>query len=115
VTVGTDQDTSPMSSEPPPVFAAAGVGPPRGPTVVGSPCSRTFMFRCTSFANAWSAALHVGSPTFWMFACIVSATVLFMCCGQADPSSREVTFVPVIMAAPSAIVFPVSHISLMCG
>ena len=73
------------------------------------------MFRCTRRANAWSASLHGGIPTFWMFVYIVSATTLFMCCGQADPSIREVIFVLVIIDAASAIVLPVSHISLMCG
>ena len=50
-----------------------------------------------------------------MFAYIVSATVLFMCCGHAEPSSREETVVSVISAAPSAILLPMLHISLMCG
>ena len=62
-----------------------------------------------------SAGSHVGRPIVWMFAYIVSATVLFMCCGQADPRRRDVTSVSVIIAAALAIVSPISRSSLMCS
>ena len=101
---------------PPPRLSSGLVGPPSLPTSVCSPCSRTFMFRCTSFANAWSASLHFGIPTFWMFAYIVSATVLFMCCGHADPSKPPADLRP---GHHGRAIRPsccrCSHISLMCG
>ena len=50
-----------------------------------------------------------------MFVYIVSATVLFMCCGHAAPRIRDVTSVFVIIAAALAIVSPISRSSLMCG
>ena len=67
-------------------------------------------------AVAYSIVLATGATLFAAGKTnIVSATVLSMCCGQADPSSREETFVSVISAAPSAIWLPMAHISLMCG
>ena len=50
-----------------------------------------------------------------MFACIVSATALLKCCGQAEPSTRDVTVVSVITAAACDMRSPMSHISLMCS
>ncbi len=44
-----------------------------------------------------------------MFACIVSATVLFMCAGQAEPSSFIVYSVSVIIVAAFAMLLPMSH------
>ena len=35
--------------------------------------------------------------------------------GQAEPSTRDETVVSVIIAAASAILLPMSHISWMCG
>jgi hypothetical protein len=71
--------------------------------------------RCNARASFSSSALHDGKPTVLMLAYIVSATVLFMCMGHADPSTRMLTSVSVIMAAAFDILFPISHISLMCS
>ena len=48
-----------------------------------------------------------------MFSYIASATGRLKCCGQAEPSTREVTVVLVISAAPCAIESPISRSSLM--
>ena len=48
-----------------------------------------------------------------MFAYIVSASVLLVCRGHAVPSTRDVHFVFVISAAPSAILSPMSHMFLI--
>ena len=69
-----------------------------------------------ALASVWSASVHFGSPTFLMFRYIVSATGLLKCCGHAEPSTRvPVSSTPAIIAAPLAIVSPISHICLMCG
>ena len=100
-----------MSSEPPPRFSSSGITsrPRIGLIFVASPVSGTFISRCTALASAWSASVHVGSPTFSMFACIVSATVLFMCAGHAEPSSFIVYSVSVIIVAAFAMLLPMSH------
>ena len=48
-----------------------------------------------------------------MFACVVSASVRFMCDGHAEPSTFDDHFVFVISEAPSAILSPMSHMFLM--
>ena len=93
VTVGTVQETSPMSSEPPRVSAPRPPARRGAPSFVSRPRSGTFSSRCTAFASAWSASLHRGRPTCLMFSYIASATGLLKCCGQAEPSTREVTVV----------------------
>ena len=51
-----------------------------------------------------------------MFACSASAIGLLKCCGQPEPSTRELaSFVPVIIAAARAIVSPIAHSSRMRG
>ena len=50
-----------------------------------------------------------------MLACIVSASALFVWIGHADPSTRDVTVVSVIIAAPCAILSPISHMRLISG
>jgi hypothetical protein len=50
-----------------------------------------------------------------MFAYAVSATTLFMCCGHADPSTRELIVVSVINDAALAMLSPISHMRLMFG
>ena len=50
-----------------------------------------------------------------MFSYIVSATGLLKCRGHAEPSTRDVTSVFVISAAPFAIASPIAQSSLMCG
>ena len=50
-----------------------------------------------------------------MFSYITSATGLLKCRGQAEPSMRELTVVLVIIAAPCAMVSPISRNCLMCG
>ena len=114
MTVGTFQDTSPMSSDPPPVLSASSDRPLQVPTRVASPCSRMPSSFCTARASVWSASLHCGMPTFWMFALAASATARLKCCGQADPSTRVgSSVVSVIIAAPCAILSPIAHMSLM--
>ena len=56
-----------------------------------------------------SASLHCGSPTFSMFACIVSAIVLLKCPGHAIPRTRIVYSVSVIIVAAFAMLLPMSH------
>ena len=48
-----------------------------------------------------------------MFAYIASATALLKCTGHAEPSTRDVTCVSVIIAAACAMLSPMSHMSLM--
>ena len=48
-----------------------------------------------------------------MFSNIVSVMTLFMCCGQAAPSTRDRISVSVIIAAPSAMASPIFHIRMI--
>ena len=50
-----------------------------------------------------------------MLAWCVSASVLLVWIGHADPSTRMDTLVSVIIAAPCAILSPVSHMRLISG
>ena len=112
MTVGTFHEMSPMSSEPPPRFSSSGIDsrPRSGLIFVARPISGTFISRCVALASAMSASLHCGNPTFSMFACIVSATVLLKCPGHADPSTFIAdTSVSVIMAAALAMLLPISQ------
>ncbi len=56
-----------------------------------------------SLANCCSSALHFGMPTSSMFFWIASAIVLLTSCGQAEAAYFTSQVVPVISAAPSAI------------
>ena len=101
-----------MSSEPPPRFSSSGIdlaAAQRARAWSTRPVSGTFISRCTALASAWSASVHVGSPTFSMLACIVSATVLFMWAGHAEPSSFIVYSVSVIIVAAFAMLLPMSQ------
>src|SRR5262245_34165203 len=96
VTVGTAQETSPMSSDPPPVGVAAAApsfdaaGLRNSGTLVTRPRSGTFSSRCRALASAWSASDHCGKPTRAMFSYMASATGTLKCPGQALPSTRDV-------------------------
>jgi hypothetical protein len=71
------QETSPMSSEPPPVLFSSGCGWPMLPSFTARPFCVAFPSSfCSPFASAWSASLQVGNPTVLMFSYIVSATTL---------------------------------------
>ena len=81
-----------MSSDPPPRFSSSGISsrPRSGCSFVARPISGTFSSFCSAFASVCSASVHSGRPTFSMFACMVSATVLLKWPGQAEPRTREV-------------------------
>ena len=116
VAVGATHETSPMSSDPPPRRSLSGMrsAPARvSGASVGRPRSSTPSIFWTARANRWSSSDQSGIPTRRMLANIVSAITRFMCCGQAAPRTRDVTVVPVIFAAPSAIASPIRHIRRM--
>src|SRR5688572_26165543 len=116
VTVGTFHETSPMSSDPPPMFRPSGSGAIVLSSLDGMPSSREPISFCTAFAIVWSASLHFGRPTCLMFANIASAIGLLKCCGHAEPITwLRTSFVPVMIAAPAAMESPVAHIVLICG
>src|SRR5690606_16938733 len=75
VTVGTTQETSPMSSEPPLIRARG--GPLSESSVVARPgCALLPTSACTAFASIWSSALHSGRPTALMCSYVFSAMTL---------------------------------------
>src|SRR5881396_1554959 len=115
VAVGAFQDMSPMSSEPPPRLSSSFTGNSSGASSPFSPFSDAFTSCWTAFASRWSISLHEGSPTFLMLSYMTSDTGLLKWAGQAEPRIRQLTLVPVIMAAACAIVFPVSNISFIRG
>ena len=105
VTVGTVHATSPMSSDPPPVRCASGVGPSRRPRLrLVIPLSATPSSRWMPLASARSLSSHVGMPTVLMFWYIASATGREKCPLHPEPTIITVsTAVPVIIAAPFAL------------
>ncbi len=114
-TVGTFQEMSPMSSEPPPRRCSSGIGPRSGASVTASPSSFAFSSCWMPRASVWSASLHCGRPTALMFSSMFSDSVLLMCFGHAVPRIFHVTSVFVIIDAAFAMVLPISHSSLMCS
>ena len=104
-TVGSDQEISAISSEPPPIDI-----------ITGSMVESAFMANpfllgelisfCKDLAKVWSASDHSGCPTRLMFSYIASAMGLLKCPGQALPTASQLTVVPVIIAAPWAICLP---------
>ena len=116
VAVGTTHEMSPMSSEPPPRRWLSGIrsAPSSSAcTSVSRPCSSTSSIFCTARAKRWSSSDQSGMPTRRMLVNIVSAMTRLWCCGQAAPSTREVTVVSVIFAAPSAMASPMRHMRMM--
>ena len=71
--------------------------------------------RCTPLASVWSASLHEGIPTAFMFSFIASATGRLKCCGHAAPRMRHSTVVSVMAAAALAMALPASNKDWMCG
>ena len=69
----------------------------------------------SAFARVWSASLHCGMPTASMFFCWTSAIGLLRWGGQAEPTIRRVTVVPVMAVAAVAMVLPSSKRSLIFG
>ena len=90
-----------MSSEPPPTRCPrADRLAERGRTFGRGRVSAASISRWSALASVWSSSFHFGIPTRLMFAYIASAIALLKCCGQAVPSTRDVTVVSVIIAAP---------------
>src|ERR1051325_6460406 len=88
VTVGTFHDTSPMSSEPPPMRSFGLSGGRRLSSVVASPESGTPSSCWRALARRWSASLHCGNPTCLMFSYMSSATTRLKWPGHAEPRMR---------------------------
>ena len=87
--VGTFHDTSPMSSEPPPVLSASLTGPCSGADARGEALSRARRVPSAPRARASDRPRSTPAcPTFWMFALAASATARLKCCGHAEPSTR---------------------------
>src|SRR5215831_6803640 len=100
---GTTQVTSPLSFE-----EADCVRPPSGTGAVRSPTTGFSAAFWKFLANCCSCSLHCGTPTISMFFCTASAIVLLTSCGQAEAAYLTSQLVPVISAAPSAILSSLS-------
>src|SRR5262245_64490851 len=100
---GTTQETSPLSFE-----EVACARPPSGVTAVRNPTTGFSANFWKSRAKLCSCSVHFGMPTRSMFFCTASAIVLLPSCGQADAAYCTSQVVPVISAAPSAILTSLS-------
>src|SRR5580658_5429407 len=110
IALGTTQVTSPLSLD----DADCGCWPSAVGLVL-SPIGFASMAVWNLRANACSSSLQCGMPTVSMFAWIASATGLRPNCGQAAASILYSHVVPVISAAPSAILTSLSKVSLAAG
>ena len=105
-----------MSSEPPPVLSSTGPCSCLAAASCVSPCLARSQFLLQRLARASDRSSlhsrHARPSGCWRTS--ASATARLKCCGQARPSTRVgSSSVPVIIAAPFAIVSPVAHSSLI--